>query len=115
MKRPGKQDLLILAGIAAVLIYLKSKSIGAINLQKYFVKGTTINKIPFSEIEPYLEEKGFNINQVFLKMADDKEFVYVSNGFIQGLKADTNENGEWHHYFKKDDDGFFTAHKLFFN
>ena len=50
-----------------------------------FTQGsTTINKIQFSEIEDYLVEKGMNVNEVFSMIADEKEFVYVSNGFVFG-------------------------------
>jgi len=84
------------------------------HLQKYNIRGTEINKIQFSEIESYLEEKGFNINSVFDMIADEKENVYVSNGFVKGLTAEVNEDGEWHHFFKKDIDGHFIAGKLQF-
>lgn len=77
-------------------------------------RGSTINKLQFSEIEFYLEEKGINVNEAFAMMADENEFVYVSNGFLMGLKEETNNEGEWHHYFKKDGDSF-EAGKLKFN
>lgn len=81
--------------------------------ETYFIKGTEMNKLQFSEIEDYLIEKGMNVNEVFSLIADDKEYVYVSNGFIRGLKNE-NEAGEWHHYFKKESDGHFVAGKLQF-
>lgn len=81
--------------------------------QKYTIRGTEINKLQFSEIECYLEEKGMNVNEVFAQIADENEIIYVSNGFIRGLKEE-NEAGEWHHYFKKDADGNFDAGKLKF-
>lgn len=81
---------------------------------KYNIRGSEINKIPFSDIEYYLEEKGFSVSELFDKMADDREYVYVSNGFLRGLMAEENEVGEWHHFFKKDSDGHFVAEKLKF-
>lgn len=85
-------------------------------LIKYNIRGTEMNKMQFSEIEIYLEEKGLNIDEVFDKIADENEFIYVSNGFVRGLTSEENEIGEWHHYFKKEDDGNFIAGKLnFFN
>jgi hypothetical protein len=83
--------------------------------ETYNIRGTQINKIAFSEIESYLEEKGLNTNEAFNLLADEKEFVYVSNGFVRGLKTELNENGEWHHFFKKDEDGVFAAWKYNFN
>ena len=83
---------------------------------KYNIRGTEMNKMQFSEIEIYLQEKGLNVDNVFFQIADENEFIYVSNGFIKGLKANENEIGEWHHYFKKEQDGSFLAGKLnFFN
>jgi hypothetical protein len=81
---------------------------------KYNIRGTEVNKIQFSEIESYLEEKGMNVNNVFNQIADEKEFVYVSNGFVSGL-TNSNEPGEWHHFFVKDSSGNFNAGKLYFN
>jgi hypothetical protein len=80
----------------------------------YNIRGTQMNKIQFSEIESYLEEKGLNVAAVFEMIADENEFVYVSNGFVSGIKAKENEAGEWHHFFKKDSDGDFIAGKLQF-
>lgn len=77
-------------------------------------RGTTMNKVAFSEIESYLEEKGINVDAAFLELADDSEHVFVSDGFIRGLMSE-NEAGEWHHYFKKDKDGDFRAFKFKFN
>jgi hypothetical protein len=84
-----------------------------VKIQKYNIRGTEMNKLQFSEIEDYLEEKGLNVNEVFNQIADEKEFIYVSNGFISGLKNE-NEDKEWHHFFKKEEDGNFTAGKLKF-
>jgi|DEB19_MinimDraft_2_1074335.scaffolds.fasta_scaffold63638_1 hypothetical protein len=82
---------------------------------KYNIRGTEINKIQFSEIESYLEEKGLNSDAVFAMIADENEFIYVSNGFVKGLQKEENEAGEWHHFFKKDIDGDFIAGKMNFN
>lgn len=84
-------------------------------IQKLQIRGTEINKMQFSEIEGFLEEKGLNVNNVFNQIADEKEFIYVSNGFVRGLTSETNEVGEWHHFFKKETNNFFTAGKLHFN
>lgn len=84
-------------------------------VQTFTHRGSQINKIPFSEIEYDLQDKGFNTNELFCKMADENEFIYVSNGFLRGLNEDVNQDGEWHHYFKKDSDGDFYAEKLKFN
>lgn len=73
-----------------------------------------MNKLQFSEIESYLEDKGMSVNAAFEMLADEKEYVYVSNGFISGLRSKENEAGEWHHYFKKDEDGDFVAGKMKF-
>lgn len=83
-------------------------------LNKYNIRGTEMNKMQFSEIEEYLEEKGLNVMEVFSQIADENEFIYVSNGFVRGLTTNENEIGEWHHYFKKEQDGSFTAGKLQF-
>lgn len=84
------------------------------NTQKIFYKSTAINKIQFSEIESYLEDKGLDVMKVFFAIADENEFVYVSDGFVKGLKTKENGEGEWHHYFTKDGKDF-NANKLFFN
>ena len=83
-------------------------------IQKYNIRGTEMNKMQFSEIESYLEEKGMNVNEVFGMLADEKEYVYVSNGFVKGLTTVENDHGEWHHYFKKEADGNFIAGKMKF-
>ena len=75
-------------------------------------RGTTINKVQFAEIESYLEDKGIDAMKAFMLMADEKEFVYVSNGFLNGLRNPTSE-GEWHHYFLKEGKEF-NAFKLSF-
>jgi hypothetical protein len=85
------------------------------NAQKYNIRGTEMNKIQFSEIESYLEDKELNVNEIFEQIADEKEYVYVSNGFVKGLLNENNEVGEWHHFFKKDLDGDFVAGKLQFS
>lgn len=82
------------------------------NIQKIFAKGSEINKIAFRDIEDYLEGKAINVNAAFNLLADEKEQIYVSNGFLSGLKNE-NTPGEWHHYFKKDGN-FFVAYKLKF-
>ena len=83
--------------------------------EKYNIRGTEINKIQFSEIEDLLSDKGINVNKAFELMADDREFVYVSNGFVRGLNSEINDNGEWHHFFKKESDGSFISGKFQFN
>lgn len=83
-------------------------------LSKYNIRGTEMNKMQFSEIVDYLEEKGLNVNEVFAMIADSNEFIYVSNGFIRGLTTSVNETGEWHHFFKKEGDGNFVAGKMNF-
>ncbi|HRB60851.1 MAG TPA: hypothetical protein PLP80_15215 [Niabella sp.] len=83
-------------------------------IQKYNIRGAEMNKMQFSEIEDYLEEKGLNVNEIFEMIADEKEFIYVSNGFVSGLRSDENEIGEWHHFFKKEEDGNFIAGKMKF-
>ena len=85
------------------------------DIYKFNHRGTEINKIQFSEIEHELEQKGFDVDFVFDLIADRNEYVFVSNGFIRGLLSEKNEKGEWHHFFKKCDDGDFTAEKLSFN
>lgn len=85
-------------------------------IEKYNIRGTEMNKIAFSEIEFDLEAKGLDIDEAFELLADEKtEHVYVSNGFVRGLNAEVNEEGEWHHFFKKGEDGNFTAGKMQFN
>jgi hypothetical protein len=84
------------------------------NAQTINHRGTAINKLQFSEVEDLLENKGINVNEAFNLLADEKEFIYVSNGFITGLKADEKGENEWHHYFIKDVDGTFTAEKFKF-
>ena len=76
-------------------------------------RGTTINKLQFSEVEEIFKEKGFNVNNCFDRMADENEFIFVSNGFLSGLKNENNDT-EWHHFFKKDEDGNFEAFKMSF-
>lgn len=82
--------------------------------QKLNIRGTEMNKMQFSEIESYIEDFGLNVNEVFEMIADEDEMIYVSNGFVLGLKSAPAE-GEWHHFFKKELDGSFTAGKLMFN
>jgi len=79
---------------------------------KFNYRGTEINKIQFSEIESYLEDKGLNTDSAFNMMADENEFVYVSNGFLKGL-LNENESGEWHHFFVKENG--YEAGKFSFN
>ncbi len=78
-------------------------------VQKFYSRGSEINKLQFSEIEDYLTEKGLNADEAFNVMADENEYVYVSNGFLRGLTAESNDAGEWHHFFKKDGDNYLEA------
>jgi len=82
--------------------------------ETYNIRGTRMNKMQFSEIVSYLEDKGLSIDAIFDTIADEKEFIYVSDGFVKGL-LNENEIGEWHHYFKKLEDGNFEAGKLKFS
>lgn len=82
--------------------------------QKFFVRGSEFNKLQFSEIESYLEAKGINVNAIFSQIADDNEFIYISNGFVNSLLKNENSQEEWHHYFTKNSDGTFEAGKLIF-
>lgn len=82
--------------------------------QVYNIRGTQMYKMQFSEIEEYLEEKGLNVDEAFDLLADENEMIFVSNGFVDGLKSDENEKGEWHHFFKKELDGNFVAGKMNF-
>lgn len=84
-------------------------------IQKLNIRGTEMNKIHFPEIEPYLEEKGMDVMTAFDLLADENEFIYVSNGFVSGLKTNENDVGEWHHFFKKGSDNCFEAGKMKFN
>ena len=84
-------------------------------IQKINIRGTEVNKISFLDIEFSLEEKGLNVDLIFSQIADQNEFVYVSNGFLRGLNYTENEVGEWHHYFTKDTDGHLIAGKINFN
>lgn len=97
------------------VIYLYGTIERVMNIIKINIRGTEMNKMQFSEIDYLLEKKGLDVNEVFNMIADDKEMVYVSNGFLSGLNAEENEIGEWHHYFKKSEDGSFEAGKLKFN
>jgi hypothetical protein len=61
--------------------------------QKLNIRGTEVNKIQFSDIEFSLEEKGLNVNFIFSLIADENEFVYVSNGFLRAINSTENEIG----------------------
>ena len=76
-------------------------------------RGSQINRLQFSEIEDYLNEKGINVDNAFNEMADEHEYIYVSNGFINALDRE-NDPSEWHHYFIKDGSNHFIAKKLRF-
>lgn len=77
-------------------------------------RGSEFQKVYFSDIEDDLIDFGFNSDELFELMADENECVYVSNGFLRGLKNQP-EIGEWHHYFKRNDEGDFDAFKLNFD
>jgi hypothetical protein len=85
--------------------------------QSIYYKGTEINKISLCDFDVIikLEEKGFNVMDVMMLIADDNNNAYVSNGFIRGLMLDENEPNEWHHYFVKHEDGSFEAEKMYFD
>jgi hypothetical protein len=83
-------------------------------IQKLNIRGSVFNKVQFSEICDDLEDLGFDVDSVFNLICDDKEFCYVSNGFLNALRTPIQE-GEWHHFFKKEDDGSFVAGKLNFD
>jgi len=85
-------------------------------IQKFNHRGTEINKIAFSEIEFDLEGKGLDVDSVFMQIANEKEYIFVSNGFVNALEREENVSAnEWHHYFIKESDGHFRAEKLNFN
>lgn len=83
-------------------------------IQKFNHRGTEMNKIQFSEVESYFEDKGICVNAAYNTLADENEYIYVSNGFVRGLK-NQNTQGEWHHFFKKEDGVNFTVGKFKFN
>ena len=49
----------------------------------------------------------------------EEDFIYVSRGFAHavdnGLVPVEFHTEEWHHIFAKQEDGSFTARKIFFN
>lgn len=85
------------------------------NRQSIYHRGTEINKVFFYDVEELLESIGLDSNEVYNLLADENEFIYVSNGFCAALKNEEIQNGEWHHYFTKDENGQFEANKLYFN
>lgn len=86
------------------------------NIQKIHNRGTEINKINFYDLEEFLEEKGI-YDKAFENLLNEKnDFVYISNGFLYSLRSTEDvQPNEWHHYFKKDESGFFEAFKLMFD
>ena len=50
-----------------------------------------------------------------MNICDEKEIIYVSNGFLNALKKDEKEieAGEFHHFFVKDGK-CFEAEKFYF-
>jgi hypothetical protein len=83
--------------------------------EKINYRGTEINKIDFYELEDFLEEKGL-YKKVFNNCLNEENgCVYISNGFLLGLKTEENTPNEWHHYFVKQLDGSFECEKLNFN
>lgn len=75
-----------------------------------FYRGTEIKKVHINSVQEYLETKGLDIDTLF----GDDDYMYVSDGFIRGLYAEENTDGEYHHYFTKNYDGTFDAHKMNF-
>ena len=54
-------------------------------IQKYNIRGAEMNKMQFSEIEDYLEEKGLNVNEIFEMIADEKNLSMLVTGLLAGL------------------------------
>ena len=82
--------------------------------QLLFSRGSRINKVQWSlDLEDILTEIGFDVNYLFNEMADENEYIYVSNGFLNRINKEY-EDGEWHHFFKKDSFGTFDAFRLSF-
>lgn len=84
-----------------------------ISVQKISHRGTEINKISLNDNYDELSELNY-FNELCL-IADEKEIIYVSNGFLNALKKEKFEEGEWHHYFVKDKEGHFEAEKFNFS
>lgn len=91
-----KEQNKIKKNIRTVYFIVKLK---VMKVQKIFHRGTEINKMQFSEAEHSLECMGIDLNEAFDKMADEKEYIYISNGFLASLKREVVEQGEWHHFF----------------
>ena len=101
-----------------VSLYGNQKEIEIMSIkitQELDIRGTRMNKVSFWEIEDILVSKGIDSNKAYNDLADEKEMCYLSNGFISGLQKEENEQGEWHHFFKKEEDGSFEAGKFNFN
>lgn len=80
-------------------------------------RGTTINKIDLTNFQEELDFLGLDFMSVWMELGDgETDFIYVSNGFLGLLNNPENmTDGEWHHFFKKNNDGTFEACKFQFN
>lgn len=80
-------------------------------------RGTTINKIDLFEYQDSLDILRLEAMGIWSEISDgENDHVYVSNGFLRLLNnPEDMTDGEWHHYFIKDEDSSFTAEKFSFN
>lgn len=94
-----------------------TNTMATFNRKSIYNRGTEINKVYFYDVEDLFENLSIDSNQVYNLLADENEFIYISNGFCNALKNSSEDiqNGEWHHYFTKEEDGSFQANKFYFN
>lgn len=79
-------------------------------------RGTSIIKLWICDkVEEMLENINISPRQLEDQIGDGNGYIYISNGFLSALEYGSVEEREWHHYFKKDEDGNFYAGKYCFN
>jgi hypothetical protein len=73
-----------------------------------FTRGTKINKLDVWECEEAFENLGINIYDIIdTCCSEDSDFIYISSGFLHMLEMEEKVDGEYHHYFIKQEDGSF--------
>lgn len=93
MKRPSKQDIILLAGIAALFIYLKSKGIGAFKETKFLPPYTDSGKTTFRALT--WKKPGVYI------IKENGKVVYVGHSKTNLYKTMYRHFQEWNHRSQK--------------
>ena len=84
-------------------------------LDVIFERGTQINKYNVWDLEEAFKNLGINFNDILDNCCGGvSDFIYISCGYKNMLLEGQKVEGEYHHYFLKNEEGDFICETYYF-